>query len=906
MLPVLVINLDRSPERLAKIGARLAELGVAWERLPAVDGREFANGTLPENYSPALNRARYHRELNAGEIACFLSFRKAWRTILEKKWDGAVVLEDDAVLSDDFPAALAALSANIGKWNAVKLCAPNTRLFRSQVPLAAGGVAGDAGGGDTFGGGSGTPPRFRLVSPFKIPNLNPAQAFTTGAARALLDATEKFGAPADVEIRNYWRTGVYFNVLVPPPVAGCDDATSDIERVEPRAGEKFKKRGFSKIKNKLLFALNTFAISFCRDYAARALSPFFLFCLANGVLWALLGLRGVAGGAWSSDLRGAIFAITADIGHYGIVALALLVLLAPFVVLSRRAGAVAGVVLSSLLTLFLVADGFVFDQFKQHINLSYVQMFLSPDGRDIFVFPPVFWVLSAVGVALIIGVEIGMFLVSGKFTIRQPSWLRRVRIATTGGVLLCVLVFESLHAWAAFVAYPPVLVRAEAFPAFYPLTAKRFMRSLGFKQANLQKVPDSSGTLNYPLEKITPPPVAESAPPPDILFVLVDAWRADALAPEVMPRLSKRAAAGAVRFENHVSGGNATRCGLFSLFYAIPATYWNSFFSANRRPVFMETLDALNYEFAIFASAGLLNPEFDRTVFAGIPNLRIRTEGETVFERDARAQEEFLRFLDARNAKTPSQSNAGSAGGTGGASAKPFFGFLFYDVLHSFALARDAERKFLPTVEGENGVNYMALSNRTDPLPYINLYKNSVFHLDKQLETLFAALEKRGVLQNTIIVVTGDHGQEINDTRTNTWGHNSNFSSHQTHVPLLVFWKGKPPAVLRHRTTHFDIVPTLLGEALGVATPPVAYSSGRSLFDPAPRPFTILASYSKTALLYEGAVAGAESIPAGHVLVLNKYGFGEPRTFDYRATGAKPPPHVLREAWTEMSRFFAK
>ena len=41
---VLVINLDRSPERLDAFGAEAARCGLAFERLPAVDGQLLADG----------------------------------------------------------------------------------------------------------------------------------------------------------------------------------------------------------------------------------------------------------------------------------------------------------------------------------------------------------------------------------------------------------------------------------------------------------------------------------------------------------------------------------------------------------------------------------------------------------------------------------------------------------------------------------------------------------------------------------------------------------------------------------------------------------------------------------------------------------------------------------------------
>ena len=39
---IIVINLDEDTERRTRIESRLLDLGLSWERLPAVDGRRLA------------------------------------------------------------------------------------------------------------------------------------------------------------------------------------------------------------------------------------------------------------------------------------------------------------------------------------------------------------------------------------------------------------------------------------------------------------------------------------------------------------------------------------------------------------------------------------------------------------------------------------------------------------------------------------------------------------------------------------------------------------------------------------------------------------------------------------------------------------------------------------------------
>ena len=86
--------------------------------------------------------------------------------------------------------------------------------------------------------------------------------------------------------------------------------------------------------------------------------------------------------------------------------------------------------------------------------------------------------------------------------------------------------------------------------------------------------------------------VRSTSPPatrPDILFIVIDAWRFDTLRPDVTPNIW-RFGQGAARFTEHFSGGNATRAGIFSLFYGVPATYWHHMLQQHRGPELVSAL----------------------------------------------------------------------------------------------------------------------------------------------------------------------------------------------------------------------------------------------------------------------------------------------------------------------------
>jgi hypothetical protein len=71
-------------------------------------------------------------------------------------------------------------------------------------------------------------------------------------------------------------------------------------------------------------------------------------------------------------------------------------------------------------------------------------------------------------------------------------------------------------------------------------------------------------------------------------------------------------------------------------------------------------------------------------------------------------------------------------------------------------------------------------------------YRGEIRFADRQLELLFAELARRGLLERTVVVVTGDHGEEFGDHRW--FGHGSQLYEESIHVPLLLYGAGIPAA----------------------------------------------------------------------------------------------------------------
>ncbi len=98
----------------------------------------------------------------------------------------------------------------------------------------------------------------------------------------------------------------------------------------------------------------------------------------------------------------------------------------------------------------------------------------------------------------------------------------------------------------------------------------------------------------------------------------------------------------------------------------------------------------------------------------------------------------------------------------------------------------------------------------TDKEYVIAQYDGAIAYMDAAIRSIFTALEARGLAENTIVVVNGDHGETL-------YEHECWFDHHGMYeptlvVPLIIRYPGKLPAGKRVRgyNQHKDLVPTLL------------------------------------------------------------------------------------------------
>jgi arylsulfatase A-like enzyme len=93
---------------------------------------------------------------------------------------------------------------------------------------------------------------------------------------------------------------------------------------------------------------------------------------------------------------------------------------------------------------------------------------------------------------------------------------------------------------------------------------------------------------------------------------------------------------------------------------------------------------------------------------------------------------------------------------------------------------------------------------------YVDVYDGAIRYVDESIQHLLTQLNERGMLENTIVVFTADHGQEFGDH--GLYGHNESLYRGEIQVPLIIWKPGLVPASVRVPTpvSTTDIPATIL------------------------------------------------------------------------------------------------
>ncbi|WP_319944211.1 glycosyltransferase family 25 protein [Mesorhizobium sp. AR10] len=175
----LVINLDRSQDRLAHMTGEFIRMGVAFERVAAIDARDRPDLSRMPLRVKRLSPLR----LTNAEIACLLSHRACWAIVAARDDAYGAIFEDDAV----FSAKAGALLADAG-WIPAAADIVKLETFFKKTTIARKRVSAGHG--------------FSLSRLYRSHIGAAGYIISRQAARDLIAATEDIGIPVDHVIFN--------------------------------------------------------------------------------------------------------------------------------------------------------------------------------------------------------------------------------------------------------------------------------------------------------------------------------------------------------------------------------------------------------------------------------------------------------------------------------------------------------------------------------------------------------------------------------------------------------------------------------------------------------------------------------------------------------------------------------
>lgn len=575
------------------------------------------------------------------------------------------------------------------------------------------------------------------------------------------------------------------------------------------------------------------------------------------VLW--LGLLNLplalyCGSAYAPDLSSPWFILVAfafaAIGHFFLYfALGALIFIFPVFMMKRKLGfgrfSYAALVLI-ILHIILATDAQVFALYRFHLSYAMLDLFINGGGEVISLSSDT-WLsilFEAMGIVVYSVAVLGLAVFIAYKGFKARLWVLLV--------LLMYVLANLINAYASARHVVPLLELQNRIPLYRPLTMNSLLIKMDLISAedlaNRKVAVQENGLFDYPKAPLQYAPVIPESSlatrsarsgevigtaPYNVLLIAVDALRGDMLTPEIMPH-TYAFAQQAWRYEHHYSASNSTRGGIFGLFYGLPPSYWQMALNSSIPSVVTQAVQKTGYKYGIFTSANLYKPEFNATVFAGVPNLRLESDVDGgVIERDADAIADFTQFIHELKPEDK------------------FFSFIFLDNVHSYATPEGFTSVFTPDAAT---INHMALGPDSDPTPVRNRYQNAVYYADQNVAHILDLLEQQGLLERTIVIITSDHGEEFNDNGDNYWGHNSNFTDVQMHIPLVIKWPNTHPRVIKTRTSAYDLTATLMPRVFGVTNPVSDFSIGQDLVNPQEPPFILVGSYLENALIEDDRI----------------------------------------------------
>jgi len=301
---------------------------------------------------------------------------------------------------------------------------------------------------------------------------------------------------------------------------------------------------------------------------------------------------------------------------------------------------------------------------------------------------------------------------------------------------------------------------------------------------------------------------------PDVFLFIVETLRGDSVRPEVMPFVCGWRDSECQPIRETRSASNATHLSWFAMLSGRPPVFWENDRQAQRPAPLLEALHAAGYRTEVRSTASFKYQEMDTTNFGHgeATDVLLSLASESVkWPADISERDEHLLEL-WREAVL----------------ARPAGGAFRLEAVESPHYPYNWAADFTPPFADFAKSDWFPMHpGRRDIEQVRHRYWNSLAWVDKLLEKHITFLKEQGRYDDAMIIVTGDHGEELQEH--GVWFHTSGLTIEETVVPVIVKWpkelgRGEPLAM----ASHLDIMPSIL-DALGCPQAEWSGLAGRSL-----------------------------------------------------------------------------
>ena len=318
----------------------------------------------------------------------------------------------------------------------------------------------------------------------------------------------------------------------------------------------------------------------------------------------------------------------------------------------------------------------------------------------------------------------------------------------------------------------------------------------------------------------------DAAVPRHLILITVDTWRGDhafttRAGVELTPRLSAFAAQ-AVHFSAAQSAANCTSPGTTALMTGLlpqrAGVVKNIHMLPRTVPTLATTLARAGFDTAGFVGNPVLAPEFgfgrgfDTYEFVqrqpGSTKVRARQVSRAALawlDEHGEGERLFLwaHFMEPHGPYEPPARHAA------------LFPTEAFDAPRDLELQPEGKSSGLGKVPAYQQVP--GYDDLHDGREYLARYAAEVHALDDALGDLLDELDRRGLLERSVLVLTSDHGEALAGDHGYYFCHQTGLTQDQVHVPLLLRYPGCAAGTRRAEPVSLvDVLPTVLAR-LGVA-----------------------------------------------------------------------------------------